>query len=155
MIRFLAALALACALAAPTAAAPTGQTYTATVVRVVDGDSVVVAIPAWAATPFGTISVRIAGIDTPESRKPPAKCAAEVVLGKAASAFAKGLVKPGDAVVVTYQGLDKYARVDGALTLPDGRDWAAVMLGNGMARAYDGGTKSSWCRKPPTPPAGP
>ena len=139
----------ALALAAALHAAAPGQTYPATVVRVVDGDSVVVTIPAWAATPFETISVRIAGIDTPESRKPPAKCAAEVALGKAASAFAKGLAQPGAAVVVTYRGLDKYSRIDGALKLPDGRDWATVMLGNGMARPYDGGTKSSWCRRAP------
>ena len=150
MIRtLLAVLALACALVSPARSTPAGQTYQATVVRVVDGDSVIVSVPAWAATPFETISVRVAGIDTPESRKPPAKCVAEVALGKAASAYAKELVKPGAAVVVTYRRLDKYARVDGGLTLPDGRDWATVMLGNGMARPYDGGTKSSWCRKAP------
>lgn len=131
------------------------QTYQATVVRVVDGDSVIVSVPAWAATPFGTMSVRISGIDTPESRKPPAKCKAEVALGKAASAYAKTLVQPGAPVVLTLKGWDKYFRLDGALTLPDGRDWGSVMLVGGYAAPYDGGKKRSWCRKAPKPPVQP
>jgi micrococcal nuclease len=146
MNRFLATLALACAFSGSAKA----QSYTATLVRVIDGDTAVVSVPAWAATPFGMISVRIAGIDAPESRKPPAKCKAEVALGKAASAYARGLVTPGTAMLLTYRGFDKYGgRIDGALSLPDGRDWATVMLAAGMARPYAGGKKLSWCRKPP------
>jgi len=145
----------ALALAALLHAAAPSQTYQATVVRVVDGDSVIVSVPAWAATPFGTMSVRISGIDTPESRKPPAKCKAEVALGKTASAYAKTLVQPGAPVMLTLKGWDKYFRLDGALTLPDGRDWGSVMLAGGYAAPYDGGAKTSWCRKVPAPPVRP
>jgi micrococcal nuclease len=137
----LAALAVVTHIMAP------GTPFEAQVVRVVDGDSVVVEVPAWAATPFETVAVRIAGIDTPESRKPPAKCVSEVKLGKAASAFAKTLAKPGDKVTLIYRGLDKYARIDGDLTLADGRNWATVMLTGGYATAYNGKTKQSWCAK--------
>ena len=95
--------------------------YPATVVKVVDGDSVIVDVPAWAETPFHRMSIRVVGIDTPEKRRPPAKCAAEVRLGLAASAYAR------------------------TLALPDGRDWGALMIAGGYARPYDGGRKSSWC----------
>lgn len=148
MPRTLTTLTLACALSGPPALAA-DQTYPATIVRAVDGDTVVVSVPAWAQTPFGTISVRIAGIDTPESRMPPAKCKAEVEAGKAASAYARGLVRPGDAVTLGFKGKDRYFRVDASVTLPDGRDWATVMLSTGFARPYAGGTKGSWCRKAP------
>ena len=132
------------------------QTYPATVVSVVDGDTVTVTVPAWAATPFARMKVRIAGIDTPESRKPLAKCKAEIALGKVAFAFGKTLAGPGDPVTLTYRGLDKYARIDGALTLADGRDWAAVMLSAGHAQPYAGKTKPRWCkRSAPGPPPRP
>lgn len=159
MIRILvAALLLACgpALAKPRLLVRSGAQFPAIVVRGVDGDTLRVSVPAWAGTPFDPIDVRISGIDTPESRKPPAKCKAEVALGKAASAFAKTLVKPGDAVTLTVAGADKFFRLDGSIALPDGRDWATVMLGTGMARPYAGKTKPDWCRRPPPiPPARP
>lgn len=129
--------------------------YQATVVRVVDGDTVLVEVPAWAATPFHRMSVRVVGIDTPERRRPPAKCAAEVKLGLAASAFAHTLVEPGAAVTIGYVGLDKYGgRIDATLTLPDGRDWGATMIAQGLARPYglNGNLhKSSWCKASPAP----
>jgi endonuclease YncB( thermonuclease family) len=127
------------------AAALVTQSYPATVVRVDDGDTVVVSVPAWANTPFGQMPIRISGIDTPESSRAHAKCAHEITLGKAATIYAKTLAKPGDPVTLTYHGLDKYARIDGALTLKDGRDWAGIMLKQGFAAVYNGKTKQSWC----------
>lgn len=137
--------ALVAAFSCLPASAGTLPTYTATVVSVTDGDSLRVLVPAWRDTPFANIAIRVAGIDTPESRKPLAKCAAEIALGKAATAYAKTLLHPGDAVVLTYKSWDKYGRIDGAITLPDGRDLATVMLASGMAKTYNGGTKQKWC----------
>ena len=143
-ILVVAAVLVAVCLATPARAADLPR-YAGTVVRVVHGDSVVVSVAAWASTPFDPISVRIAGIDTPESRKPPAKCVKEVALGKAASAYAKTLVKPGDAVTIGYRGRDKFMRIDADLTMPDGRDFATVMLASGKAFPYAGGTKRRYC----------
>lgn len=120
--------------------------YPATVVKVEDGDTVKVTVPAFANTPFQTLSVRIMGIDTPESSKAHAKCADEITAGKTASQYAKTLVRPGDKVMIGYVGLDKYGgRILGYITLPDGRDWSTIMLASGQALPYDGKTKANWC----------
>lgn len=123
------------------------QIYQGAVDHVIDGDTVKVRFPDWINSPFYLLSVRINGIDTPEHVKPPAKCAREVVLGKAAMVFAKTLARPGDAVTVTYRGLDKYFRIDGDLALPDGRDWGQIMIAGKYAVPYSGGKKQSWCGK--------
>jgi micrococcal nuclease len=120
--------------------------YPATVVKMEDGDTIKVSIPAFQNTPFYILSVRIQGIDTPESSKAHAKCAAEVTAGKVASQYAKTLVKVGDPVTVGYMGVDKYGgRILGTIKLADGRDWSTTMLSSGYAMPYDGKTKASWC----------
>jgi endonuclease YncB( thermonuclease family) len=120
--------------------------YPATVVKMEDGDTVKVSIPAFQNTPFYILSVRIHGIDTPESSKAHAKCPAEITAGKVASQYAKTLVKPGDHVTVGYMGVDKYGgRILGSITLDDGRDWATTLLSKGYANPYDGKTKADWC----------
>jgi micrococcal nuclease len=121
--------------------------YTGIVVSVTDGDSMRVRVPAFAATPWAVVSVRVAGIDTPEPLKSQAKCMDEVALGKAASAYAKTLAHPGDPVTIIFRGLDKYSRIDGDVLLPDGRDFGSLMLTSGNAFPYDGKTKRSYCKK--------
>lgn len=140
--------ALILALSSAAHAAEVASPLTAQVDHVVDGDTLVVRVPAWAGTPVEVVSVRISGIDAPEREKPPGKCRAEVVLGKAAAVFAKTLTKPGDTVTLTYRGHDKYFRIDADVGLPDGRDWATVLLSSGNARAWSGaGAKPNWCAK--------
>ena len=124
------------------------QDYPAAIVRVTDGDTLVLSVPAWKGTPFQTIPVRIVGIDTPEKRKPPAKCVTEVKKGLAAQAFAKTLAQPGDLVILTYLKRDKFFRIDGKVKLADGRDWATAMIASGMAVPYTGsGPKKKWCQR--------
>jgi micrococcal nuclease len=116
----------------------------------VDGDTIVIAERCNFWNPENT-HVRIFGIDTPESRMPPAKCRAEVKKGKAAKAFAQSLMKRGDRVTVEYVTKDKYScRIVGTVTLPDGRDFAKAMVQSGLVRAYGltagALTKSDWCK---------
>jgi endonuclease YncB( thermonuclease family) len=114
---------------------------------VTDGDTVRVRIPDWAGTPFGTISVRVLGINTPESQKAFAKCEKELALGVVAKDYAKQLIHPNDRLGFVYGGADKYGgRVLGSLRLPDGRDFATVMLSQGLAAPYNGKKKGSWCK---------
>lgn len=128
--------------------------YHATVLKVVDGDTLRIHVQGWPA-PFDPIDVRVYGVDAPEHVRPPAQAACEVVLGLKASAYARALVKPGQPITVAWQGVhDKYGRLLGSVTLPDGRDWASTMITAGMGRAY--GTtgslhKAPWCADPTTP----
>jgi len=114
---------------------------------VTDGDTVRVRIPDWAGTPFGTISVRVLGINAPESTQANAKCEKELLLGQQAKAYAKQLIHPNDRLLFTYGGADKYGgRVLGRLQLPDGRDYGQTMLSAGLAQPYDGKKKGSFCQ---------
>lgn len=54
--------------------------------------------------------------------------------GRDARSYARLLVKPGDRLVVTSFALDDFGRTLGAVTLPDGRDWAAAMHAAGFVK---------------------
>jgi endonuclease YncB( thermonuclease family) len=59
--------------------------------------------------------------------------------GQAALAYLQTLVHVGDVVTLVSHGWDKYrGRVDGSITLPDGRDLSAAMIAAGHAVAWDG-----------------
>lgn len=120
--------------------------FVALVLSVTDGDTIKVRVPAWSGTPFETIALRVDGIDTPESTRQMAKCDRELREGGEAKAYARSLIKPQDLFQFTFHGFDKYGgRIDAGITLPDGRDFATVMIAAGHARSYDGGKKASWC----------
>jgi micrococcal nuclease len=105
-------------------ASRSGERGTARVVRVVDGDTVILA---------GLGSSRIVGVDTPETVKPdtPVQC-----FGPRASAFSKHVL--GAAGHVTYEvalePVDVYGRSLVYLWLPDGRFFNAMLLRRGLAR---------------------
>lgn len=126
------------------AADPAG--YVLTIDRIIDGDSFIYRTPpGWP----GWIKpeARISLIDTPESRKPPAKKICETVLGHRATDFAKTILHPGDVVTLVWDGKthEKYGRLIGTVVLSDGRDYGALMITAGVARPYDGGSKKAWC----------
>ena len=94
--------------------------------------------------PFETISLRVARIDTPESRRDRAKCAVEIEKGLRAKKEAALMTKPGERIQFAFHGFDKYGgRILASVTLPDGRDFTAAMIAAGHARAYDGKRKGS------------
>jgi endonuclease YncB( thermonuclease family) len=74
--------------------------------------------------------VRLLGCNAPELATPE---------GKAALAFIQTVVHIGDVVTFVSHNWDKYGdRVDGTITLADGRDLTAVMITAGHAFAWDG-----------------
>lgn len=74
------------------------------------------------------ISCRIFGINAPELKDPG---------GNEAADFARSLAPAGTRVTVISHDWDKYGgRFDGQITLPDGRDFASVMIASGHAVAY-------------------
>lgn len=73
------------------------------------------------------LSCRIFGVNAPEL---------STAAGKDALAFTLKLCPPGTRVTVVSHGYDKFARFDGSLTLPNGTDYAAVLLQAGHAVPY-------------------
>ena len=87
--------------------APQGATYDAKIVRVNDGDTVVIAAPFLPAPLKPELAVRIYGVDTPEKGFR-AQCPSEDQRGQAATAFTKKAVESTQKHQVIIYGWDKF-----------------------------------------------
>jgi endonuclease YncB( thermonuclease family) len=124
--------------------APQGATYDAKIVRVNDGDTVVIAAPFLPAPLKPELAVRIYGVDTPEKGFR-AQCPGEDQRGQAATAFTKKAVESTQKHQVVLYGWDKFGgRVLGDMIL-NGVSLRAELIKNGFAREYYGEAKQSWC----------
>ena len=120
------------------------RTFPASVVRVIDGDSVVVQIENWP-LPFNPVELRLEGIDTPESRKQDAKCEKEQKLGLIAKFWLRERLPPGSPVTVIWTGeREKYGRLLSEV-ISKGENINRSLVRLGFAVEYHGGTKLSWC----------
>jgi endonuclease YncB( thermonuclease family) len=122
--------------------------WQATVVEVLDGDSLRADVVLW---PDITqrIIVRIAGIDAPELHG--ARCPEERDLAIEARDTLRQLVGAGP-VTLRALTLDKYGgRVVARVETVDGIDVGATLRTRGLARAYTGGSRSRWCLIPADP----
>ncbi len=123
---------------------PQGATYDAKIVRVSDGDTVVIAAPFLPAPLKPELAVRVYGVDTPEKGHR-AQCPGEAQRGEAASAFTKNAVASTQKHQVVLYGWDKFGgRVLGDMIL-NGVSLRAELIKNGFAREYYGEAKKSWC----------
>jgi endonuclease YncB( thermonuclease family) len=123
---------------------PKGATYDAQIVRVSDGDTIVIAATFLPAPLKPELAVRVFGVDTPEKGHR-AQCPSEAQRGEAASAFTKNAVKNTKRHQVILYSWDKFGgRVLGDMIL-DGVSLRAELIRNGHAREYYGDAKQSWC----------
>jgi endonuclease YncB( thermonuclease family) len=123
---------------------PQGVIYDAKIVRVNDGDTVVIAAPFLPAPLKPELAVRVFGVDTPEKGFR-AQCPQEDQRGQAATAFTKNAVATTQKHQVVLYGWDKFGgRVLGDLIL-NGVSLRAELIRNGFAREYYGEAKQSWC----------
>ena len=123
---------------------PQGVTYDAQIVRVSDGDTVVIAAPFLPAPLKPELAVRIFGVDTPEKGHR-AQCPSEDARGQAASEFTKKAVSASTQRQVVLYGWDKFGgRVLGDIIL-NGQSLRTMLIKNGFAREYFGEAKQSWC----------
>lgn len=145
MKKFLAILCLSVFSAAAMAQKqPQGVTYDAQIVRINDGDTVVIAAPFLPAPLKPELAVRIYGVDTPEKGHR-AQCPQEDARGKAATEFTKQAVAQSQKRQVVLYNWDKFGgRVLGDLIL-NGQSLRAMLIQNGFAREYFGDAKQSWC----------
>jgi len=98
-----------------------GQTFTARVVEVTDGDTYDVR-----RSDGGTATIRLHGVDAPETRQP---------YGRAATRAARGYLQ-GENVRVTVEDVDRYGRIVGSIVV-GGADLGALLVGGGHAWHYD------------------
>jgi endonuclease YncB( thermonuclease family) len=123
---------------------PQGVTYDANIIKVSDGDTIVIAAPFLPAPLKPQLAVRIFGVDTPEKGFR-AKCESENQRGLAASEFTKKLVNASQKRQVILYDWDKFGgRVLGDIIL-DGKSLRQQLIANGFAREYFGEAKQSWC----------
>jgi len=123
---------------------PQGVIYDATIVRINDGDTVVIAAPFLPAPLKPELAVRVFGVDTPEKNHL-AKCESEKQRGLAATEFTKKMVAASQKRQVVLYSWDKFGgRVLGDLLL-NGQSLRAMLIQNGFAREYFGEAKTSWC----------
>jgi len=123
---------------------PQGVTYDAQIVRVSDGDTIVIAAPFLPAPLKPELAVRIFGVDTPEKGHR-AQCPSEDARGQAASEFTKKAVSSSTQRQVVLYGWDKFGgRVLGDIIL-NGQSLRTMLIKNGFAREYFGEAKQSWC----------
>ena len=119
-------------------------TYDAQIIRVSDGDTIVIAAPFLPAPLKPELAVRIFGVDTPEKGHR-AQCPAEAQRGELASQYTKQLVQSGQRFQVTLYAWDKFGgRVLGDIIV-NGQSVRAGLISNGLAREYYGEAKQSWC----------
>ena len=117
--------------------------YDVTVIKVVDGDTVDVDIDLGFGVCLKDERVRIMGIDTPESRT---SDKVEDLFGEAAKARLKELMKDGGKRITTEdrKGEDmkgKFGRILGDFRVEDGRKVTEILIEEGHAVAYFGGSK--------------
>lgn len=123
---------------------PQGVTYDAQIVRINDGDTVVIAAPFLPAPLKPELAVRVFGVDTPEKGFR-AQCPQEDQRGQMATAFTKQAIASSQKRQVVLYGWDKFGgRVLGDIIL-DGKSLRAALIANGFAREYFGEAKQSWC----------
>lgn len=106
---------------------------TAAALRVIDGDTV----------EFRGLSYRLTGFDTPEVRH--ADCEAEKALGTRATARLQAMIDAAASMELRVEaGRDRYGRGLAVLWI-DGRDVGPVLVGESLARFYNGGARQGWC----------
>ncbi|MEX5283819.1 MAG: thermonuclease family protein [Nitrospiraceae bacterium] len=88
------------------------------------------------------IPVRLAGIDTPEMK---GHCEREKQLARQARDLVRSALSGAGAIHLRKASRDKYFRID-ARVMADGQDLSDVLMMQGLAVPYDGGTKTKdWC----------
>ncbi len=124
----------------PAAAEPIPDAVPATVLRVIDGDTILVAAHVWLDIQV-TARVRLKGIDAPELNAPCAEGRAKAV---AALALVRRIVGDGPVLLGGIEAGKYGGRVIARVTA-GGADLAQALLAAGLARPYGGGKRRSWC----------
>tara|TARA_R110000824_G_scaffold52624_2_gene145868 strand:+ start:261 stop:638 length:378 start_codon:yes stop_codon:yes gene_type:complete len=118
---------------------PDAFVYNATLERIVDGDTFDCCLDLGFDVKLHKQRVRLAGIDTPESRT---RDLAEKKLGLIAKERLKELCV--GKIKIKSLGKGKYGRILGIPYTEEGKDICQMLIDEGHAVEYHGGTKTKW-----------
>ena len=114
---------------------------TVRVLRVIDGDTVVVRAHVWIGQSIDT-SVRFSGMDAPEMH---ARCVSERAVARDAKNAVSRLLK-NNRMIISDIRLGKYAgRVLAHVETTGGLDISRYMISKALARPYFGKHRGPWC----------
>jgi micrococcal nuclease len=112
----------------------------ARVTKIIDGDTIHVMLAGSSnSIESKPETVRLYGINTPESRPRPGESSRDFVpqpFAKEASAYLEKLCPTGTDVTLLTHDRDRYGRLLAVVVLPDGRDANRLLIEAGFARAY-------------------
>jgi micrococcal nuclease len=106
-----------------------------------DGDTCYVLAPSLPES-LQKMSIRILGIDTPEIR---GECEQEKELALEGREVANNLFRNAEKIEFRGYKWDKYGGRILTEVYIDGQNYAELLMMAGLARPYDGGTKTPWC----------
>eukprot|EP01100_Stratorugosa_tubuloviscum_P012515 TRINITY_DN596_c1_g2_i1.p1 TRINITY_DN596_c1_g2~~TRINITY_DN596_c1_g2_i1.p1 ORF type:complete len:146 (-),score=42.95 TRINITY_DN596_c1_g2_i1:123-560(-) len=119
-----------------------GSVQNVKVISCYDGDTCTLNIAGWPPIVGKEISVRLLGIDTPEIQ---GSCAKERQLAISARDFLVRRSVNATSVELRNLQRDKYFRLLADMFV-NGRNMSRALITEGLAVAYDGGTKTkNWC----------
>lgn len=115
-------------------------TYEVILVRVHDGDTIIVDVPVFPAIIGDNILVRLSHIDTPEitDKRPEVK-----TLAIKAREVLKQILHDAKKIELTELKRDKYFRIN-AIVIADGVNVQTTLMNLELAKPYDGGKKLPW-----------
>ena len=119
-----------------------GNATVSEIVSIYDGDTFTVNIASWPDIVGQRISIRVAGIDTPEMR---GRCDEEKNRARLAKKFTVAALRNAGHVELRNVQRDKYFRVLSDVYI-DGENLAQLLLNEGLAVSYVGNTKVNWCK---------
>ena len=117
-----------------------GDVVASKIMSVYDGDTFTINVDGWPEIIGRKISIRVAGIDTPEIRD---KRAEIKILALAAKDFANKRLRCADKVELLDMRRDKYFRIL-AIAEIDGDNLGNLLIAEKLAKPYEGGAKVAW-----------
>ena len=115
--------------------------YISKVVSIYDADTFRIQINEWPNIVGDSIPVRLLGVDAPEMR---GKCQIEKIRARAARQFTVSNLGKAKQIELRNVRRGKYFRLLAEVYV-DGYSLAELLIRQGHARPYDGGTRKGWC----------
>lgn len=111
------------------------------VTSIIDGDSFRVDVSEWPPVVGESIPIRVRGVDSPELR---AKCSSEKALARKARQHTVAKLRDAKEIELRNIKRGKYFRLLAEVYV-DGESLGSSLVQAGLAVAYSGGTRASWC----------